>query len=112
MSTVTYVPTTRPAAPSVRLTSRGRGVVLTALLGALVALGALVGHAATADAGARVPVRQVTVRPGETLWNLAARIAPGADPRVVVARLEAVNHLAGDEVAAGQRLVVSGVSGS
>jgi hypothetical protein len=104
-------PTRRPAArpTAVRLTRRGRLVIVGLALAVLAAVGAFAGHAA-ASAGTRQPVRHVTVQPGETLWALAVRIAPQADPRVVVARLEAVNHLPGPDVAAGQRLVVSGVS--
>lgn len=102
----------RAAAParSLRLTSRGRTVVIGGLMAALMAVGSLVGHAATASAGARVAVRHVTVRPGETLWQLAERIAPGSDPRVTVAKLEAVNRLTSDQVDTGQRLLVSGLS--
>ncbi len=33
----------------------------------------------------RLPhVRTVVVEPGDTLWSLAARLAPGSDPRNVV----------------------------
>jgi LysM repeat protein len=81
-----------------------------AVLALLTIVGGVVGHAA-ASAGPRVAVRHVTVRPGETLWALAARIEPQSDPRVVVAQLEAINHLRSDGVAAGQRLAVSGLSG-
>ncbi len=35
---------------------------------------------ATADTGTRSTV----VRPGDSLWSVAARLAPGADPRPVV----------------------------
>ena len=93
----------------VRLTRRGRVAVVLSLLAALSGVGSLVGHV-TASAGERVVTRSVTVRPGETLWELASRIAPQADPRVVVAQLEAANHLSGRTVQAGQRLVISGVS--
>jgi len=79
--------------PAARLTRRGRLVVVSALLAALGTLGGMVGHAATASAGERTTPRHVTVRPGETLWQLAERIASGGG------------------VAAGQRLIVSGVSG-
>ncbi|HZD69989.1 MAG TPA: LysM peptidoglycan-binding domain-containing protein [Actinomycetes bacterium] len=37
-----------------------------------------------------------TVRPGDTLWSIALRIAPGRDPRPLVDRLIAYNHLQGD----------------
>ncbi len=41
-------------------------------------------------------------RPGDTLWSIAARLEPGADPRVLVGRLEQQLHggalIAGDEL--------------
>jgi len=110
-STFPTTVTGRVSSPApLRLTRRGRIAVVAALLAMLSTLGGLVGHAATAGADQRQAVRHVTVRPGETLWQLAERVAPGADPRVVVAQLAAINHLPGDGVAAGQRLIVSGVS--
>jgi LysM repeat protein len=54
--------------------------------------------------------RTMTVQPGESLWALAVRIAPHADPRLVVARIAQINHLACAEVFAGQQLVVPTVS--
>jgi hypothetical protein len=46
------------------------------------------------------------VRPGETLWGIAERVAPDADPRSTIARLESMNHLASSTVPAGSVLVV------
>jgi hypothetical protein len=47
------------------------------------------------------------VQPGDTLWSIAERIAPGDDPRPVVAELKARN---GDvELTPGDRLVVGDV---
>jgi len=37
-----------------------------------------------------------TVRPGDTLWSIALRVAPGRDPRPVVDQLIEDNHLRGD----------------
>ena len=44
-----------------------------------------------------------TVKPGDTLWSIARRIAPGQDPRPVVERLIADNHLRGT-LQAGQAI--------
>jgi LysM domain len=45
------------------------------------------------DAG---PGRTYVVRPGDTLWAIASRIAgPNGDPRPVVDQLEQVNHTSG-----------------
>jgi LysM repeat protein len=48
----------------------------------------------------------VTVQTGETLWQLAARVGPHADPRLVVAEIQRLNHLSGAAVYAGQQLRV------
>jgi LysM domain len=42
-----------------------------------------------------------TVKSGDTLWNIARRIAPGQDPRPVVDELIADNHIQGS-LQAGQ----------
>jgi Na+-transporting methylmalonyl-CoA/oxaloacetate decarboxylase gamma subunit len=91
-----------------RLTRRGRlAVVLTVLALMVVGFSGL-GHVASqaAPPAARQHARTVTVEPGETLWALAVRIAPHADPRLVVDRIVTINHLPGAAVWAGQQLVV------
>jgi hypothetical protein len=42
------------------------------------------------------------VQPGDTLWSIAAKLAPGADPRDEVDRLAAING--GAALRVGQRL--------
>jgi LysM repeat protein len=73
-------------------------------------MGLLVGFAAgRALAGPRHgrPARTYVVRAGDTLWGIARRIGPPeADPRPVVDRLEALNHLAGPTIVVGQRLAL------
>ena len=54
----------------------------------------------------RLPVVQHVVSPGETLWQVADRVAPREDPRDVVLRIVEANGLAGANVVAGTRLVV------
>ncbi|HEY5336188.1 MAG TPA: LysM peptidoglycan-binding domain-containing protein, partial [Mycobacteriales bacterium] len=46
------------------------------------------------------------VQPGDTLWSIAARVAPGRDTRVVISQIRAVNHLSSASVQVGQRLVL------
>jgi nucleoid-associated protein YgaU len=46
----------------------------------------------------------VTVAPGDTLWGIAVRQYPDADPRQKVAQIERLNALNGPEIEAGQRL--------
>lgn len=44
------------------------------------------------------------VQPGDTLWSIAAAIAPGSDPRPVVDALRAANG--GPDLQVGQRLII------
>jgi nucleoid-associated protein YgaU len=44
------------------------------------------------------------VQPGDTLWSIAHRIAPGEDPRPIVAELR--EHNGDAELTPGERLVV------
>jgi hypothetical protein len=90
--------------PTPRLTRRGRLVVtLVALV--LLVVGFSAGRVASQAAGPARPLPTVTVHAGETLWQIAARIAPHADPRPVVLELEQLNHLPGPRVVAGQQLL-------
>jgi Tfp pilus assembly protein FimV len=45
------------------------------------------------------------VQPGDTLWSIARRVAPGRDPRPVVDATVEANHLRGG-LQAGQELAV------
>jgi hypothetical protein len=92
-----------------RLTRRGRLVVLLALVTLLLAafsLGRVGTEAAPRDGVARPPLAQTTVQPGESLWAVAKRVAPGQDPRGLVMRIQDLNHLDGGAVQAGQLLVL------
>ena len=99
-------------APPVRLTRRGRLFVLVALLG--LALGLLVVAMAPATATSVHPQTQgsagvaerVTVRPGDTLWAIAERVRPDADPRATIARIKDMNGLTSGAAQAGQVLLV------
>jgi LysM domain len=94
---------TQPA----RLTRRGRLVVTLALVAASTGVLGLAQPQAFAIGRGDGPVTQrITVRPGETLWGIAERVAPDADPRATIARLESMNHLASSTVPAGSVLVV------
>jgi LysM repeat protein len=73
----------------------------------LLAVAALaVGLAARTSHGAG-PERTIVVRPGDTLWAIAARTYPG-DVREGVWRLEQRNGLVGATIVPGQHLVVAG----
>ena len=74
----------RPAAAAIYRRRR----VLAALLGlGLLLAGARVGTAFGGNLAAaeRLPhVQQVVVEPGDSLWSIAERVAPGHDPRPIV----------------------------
>lgn len=96
----------RPATSKARLTRRGRTVVVLVAF-VLLVVGVSLGQASSQAASAgRAKPRTVTVQPGETLWQLAARTAPQSDPRLVVEQIERANSLSGAQVFAGQQLVV------
>ena len=101
---------TRTATKSgLRLTRRGRVVVLLALVTLLFAAFSLgrVGTEAAPQGAAPEPLAQTVVQPGETLWTVAKRVAPGHDPRGVIDRIAELNDLDnGDAVWAGQLLVL------
>ena len=94
--------------PTVRLTRRGR--LLVTVLALLVAVAAAVlltgGASALAGTGgsAAPAAERVTVQPGETLWQIAERTAPGTDPRETIQRILDVNGLQTAEVQAGTAL--------
>jgi LysM repeat protein len=79
-------------------------VVLTTLVLLVVGFSAGRVSSQAASAGHAKP-HTITVAPGETLWQLAARIEPHADPRLVVAQIERANHLTGPELLAGEQLI-------
>ena len=63
-----------------------------------------VGLAAHSSSGAG-PKRTYVVKPGDTLWSVAARTFAG-DPREGVWKIEQRNHLASATIVPGQRLIV------
>jgi hypothetical protein len=74
-----------------------------------VFLGVLgVGMLADAVVGDAVPERTavVWVEPGETLWDVAERSAPGYDTGAVVHRIHELNEIPGNDVLVGQALQV------
>lgn len=96
------------------LTARGRFIVrvIATALAAVLALGVLgfgkdVAIAALSNAPVNtVASHSVVVKPGETLWQIAARELPGADTRDSVARIRTLNALEGRSIQAGQMLAI------
>lgn len=95
------------AASSLRLTRRGRLVILLMLVAVGVVVSLTVTSSGSASATAEhAPVQYVTVAPGDTLWSIAGDVSPGADPRDTVADIIELNALNGSTVQAGQRIAV------
>lgn len=95
-----------------RLTRRGRTAVLLILVGLLLGAFSLgrVGSQAATRSPARPSLQQTTVHTGESLWSVARRIAPSADPRDVVVQLRRINHLDSAGVQVGQQLLLPRVA--
>lgn len=93
---------------SVRLTRRGRLVVVAIALLALLAVGFVLasGSVATDEPGTPVPTRVVTVGSGDTLWAIAADLAEDGDVRAMIHTIEKLNALESGMVVLGQQLVV------
>ena len=56
----------------------------------------------------RVPAETAVIRvgAGETVWDVAQRVAPGSDQRAVVERIRQLNGMAGSAIQPGQQLQV------
>jgi Tfp pilus assembly protein FimV len=93
----------RPATPA-RLTRRGRLMVVVLALALLVLAGFTLGRVSSQAAGPAKPLPTVTVHAGETLWQIAAQVAPDVDRRALVLQIEQLNHLRDGRVVAGQQL--------
>jgi LysM domain-containing protein len=101
----------RQSSPTVRLTRRGRAVVLLLGLAIALAVGVFLGagSVATEHPGTPAPTRIVMVDSGDTLWDIAADAAAATgsdDVREMVTRIERLNALESGMVLAGQRLRV------
>jgi len=96
-------------APALYLPARRRCRPVHLVMAAVVTLavvGALgwLGHGRSAQ----LPVETAVVRvgAGETLWDVAQRVAPESDPRAVVERIRQLNRIEGSAVQPGQQLQV------
>ena len=84
----------------------GRGGRLTLTVLALATLALIVVRLVAAlSAGVAEPV-DVTVRPGDSLWSIAAQAAPDRDPRAVIDEIRELNRVTGDVVRVGEVLRV------
>jgi predicted Zn-dependent protease len=115
MSTMTldtmFRPGTSPvrvAAPrsTVRLTRRGRLVIIAAALLVAFAIGVFVTAAGSVATQEPEATEIVQVGTGDTLWEIAADLADDGEVRAMMERIEKLNALDTTVLQAGQRLVV------
>lgn len=97
-----------PRTSGVRLTRRGRLVLLGLFLGlALVVLTILGGQsAATREPGQPVATRTIVVGEGDTLWGIASGIAEPGEVRETIHYIEELNALSSPSLKQGQELAV------
>ncbi len=97
-----------PAAAPVRLTRRGRLFVLMVVLAlAFAAFTLLSSPAVSTGQTHHAAQHTVVVGSGQTLWDIASRIAPGEDPRTVIADIVDLNELPdAGSIRIGQKLFV------
>jgi hypothetical protein len=93
----------KPQQAKLRLTRRGQLVLTLLVTGLLLAVFSL-GRFSAGASGDPVPHRTVVVHTGDTLWSIAAKAAPSADPRVTVEKIRLLNHLDSGGVQVGQQL--------
>ncbi|MDQ6641540.1 MAG: LysM peptidoglycan-binding domain-containing protein [Actinomycetota bacterium] len=96
----------RPAA--VRLTRRGRLVLVLGFLALALALMTVFGGLATATHGSGTPeqVRVLQIGPGDTLYGIAGRVAKPGHVREMVRHIQELNSLPGSSLQVGQQLAV------
>ena len=88
------VPDARPA-PGLRLTRRGKAVILAVAVAVIALLVVLFGSSSFAGdgAGAAPETTSVRVLPGQTLWQIAAEANPNGDIRKTVDEIVRLNSL-------------------
>lgn len=93
-----------------RLTTRGQAVLVALVT---IVLSVVVGFFTFGASGANASTEQgeteftyVSVAAGQTLWQLATELDPGADPRDLIAEIIRLNALTSSDVEAGQRIAL------
>lgn len=99
-----------PASTYRRRRAVAAGLVVVLVLVACAALGMLGGgplaasERATSSGGRPIAGDAYVVQPGDTLWSIARRIRPGADPRPLVDRLATLHG--GTTLYVGERIML------
>ena len=100
--------------PPLRLTRRGKivliGIPLVLLAALLLSFAGFFNSPAKASDSVEditvTPTVTVTVQPGESLWAIAGAVAPERDARDVVAEIVQLNNISAGAVLPGQQLFV------
>jgi hypothetical protein len=102
---------TAARAVRLRITARGRKVLavvialpVIATLGLLAMFGG--GSAIATGSATTADFDYLTVQAGQSLWGIAEKIAPEADPRDVIAEIMSLNQLHESSVQPGQRIAI------
>ena len=95
-----------PAAPGARLTRRGHLTLVAgaASVGAAIIAGSWCTQHAAPPAAPRDGSVSVVVSNGDSLWSIAARVAPARDPRAEISDLLHLNRLTSPDLIPGQVL--------
>ena len=88
-----------------RLRRAVAGAVLVLLVAMVAALFQLQGAQAT-SAAVHTNFKYISVSAGDSLWKLAEKYAPKADPRDWIDQVVSLNQLASIEVTPGQRIAL------
>ena len=97
-----------PSRSHLRMTKRGRAVLLS-IIATPVVLAALafgINAGGAVGTSSSTPLTKITVVGGETLWGVAKQIAPGSDPRDVVSDIMSVNRLSTADIYPGESLAI------
>jgi len=95
--------------PKLRLTQRGRRLLIAVVVAALAPLLGVGAKAVASEPPHPDRVSVYTVAPGDTLWRLARTVASdGDDLRDVVRDLEKLNDLPSSGIEVGQVLLLPG----
>ncbi|MDR6865445.1 Tfp pilus assembly protein FimV [Microbacterium resistens] len=100
-----------PTSTRLRITARGRRVLaaFAALpIAGAIAFAVLSGGSALASGSQTTggAFETVTVMPGDTLWSIAAEVAPDADPRDVVSAIARLNLIERGSLDIGQQISI------
>jgi hypothetical protein len=92
-SPISFAP--RSSTPDMRLTRRGKAVILTVAIVAIGILAIMLGPSSTATDQVGTPQETATVKvlPGHTLWQIAAAANPDGDIRATVDEIVELNSL-------------------